>query len=68
MNGKPYQTDNGNYIFDCVFPNISQPHELDVKFNTIPGVVENGLFIGMADLVISLDRKNQPVFIKRGGK
>ena len=65
-NGTPYQTDNGNYIFDCVFSEISKPHELEAKLNTIPGVVENGLFIGMTDLVISLDRNNQPVFIKRG--
>src|SRR3954469_20725081 len=55
INGKPYRTDNGNYIFDCVFPNLTQIHELDDSLNKIPGVIENGLFIGMADLVISLD-------------
>ena len=68
INGKPYQTDNGNYIFDCVFPNITQIHELDESLNKIPGVIENGLFIGMADLVISLDGKSQPIFLRRGGK
>ena len=50
------------------FPDLSQTHELDENLNIIPGVVENGLFIGMADLVISLDRKNQPIFLSRGGK
>jgi ribose 5-phosphate isomerase A len=68
INGKPYQTDNGNYIFDCRFPNVTQPCELEISLNKIPGVIENGLFIGMADLVISLDEKNQPIFLKRGGK
>ena len=68
INGKPYRTDNGNYILDCIFPNLSQPCELEISLNKIPGVVENGLFIGMADLVISLDGKNQPIFLKRGGK
>jgi ribose 5-phosphate isomerase A len=68
INGKPYRTDNGNYIFDCVFPNVTQPCELDLSLNKIPGVIENGLFIGMADLIISLDENNQPIFLKRGGK
>ena len=68
INGKPYQTDNGNYIFDCVFPNITQIHKLEESLNKIPGVIENGLFIGMADLVISLDGKSQPIFLRRGGK
>ena len=47
---------------------LSQPCELEISLNKIPGVVENGLFIGMADSVISLDGKNQPIFLKRGGK
>jgi ribose 5-phosphate isomerase A len=68
INGKPYRTDNGNYIFDCIFPNVTQPYELEISLNKIPGVIESGLFIGMADLVISLDGKNQPIFLKRGGK
>ncbi|MBM4764610.1 ribose-5-phosphate isomerase RpiA [Bacillus sp. B15-48] len=68
VNGTPFQTDNGHYIFDCIFPSLTQPHELEVSINKIPGVVENGLFIGMTDLVISLDRKNQPLLIERGGK
>ena len=68
MNGKPYLTDNGNYIFDCVFPNLTQPHELEESLNKIPGVIENGLFIGMADLVISLDGKSQPIFLRKRRK
>ena len=68
INGKPYRTDNGNYIFDCIFPSLSQPCELEISLNKIPGVVENGLFIGMADLVISLDGKNQTNFLKKRRK
>ena len=68
LNGKPYRTDNGNHIFDCIFPEISEAKRLEARLNLIPGVVENGLFIDMTDLVISLDRKNQTVLLKRGGK
>ena len=68
LNGAPYLTDNGNYIFDCFFPNLSQPQELEISLNNIPGVVENGLFIGMADLVVSLDENNNPIILNRGGK
>jgi ribose 5-phosphate isomerase A len=49
--GKPFVTDNGNYIIDVKFPQISKPAELEAKINTVPGVVENGLFVGVADEV-----------------
>jgi ribose 5-phosphate isomerase A len=45
-------TDNGNYIVDCDFGRIAQPEVLEKDINMIPGVVENGLFIDLADLVI----------------
>jgi ribose 5-phosphate isomerase A len=57
-NGTPFRTDNGNYIFDCFFTDLSQPQELETSLNLIPAIVENGLFNGMTDLVISLDEKN----------
>ena len=47
----PFVTDNGNYIIDVKFPRISQPAELEAKVNMVPGVVENGLFVGVADEV-----------------
>ena len=50
--GKPFVTDNGNYIFDCAFGVIEEPDALDDALKLIPGVVENGLFIGIADLGI----------------
>ncbi|WHY86557.1 ribose-5-phosphate isomerase RpiA [Neobacillus novalis] len=55
--GAPFLTDNGNYIIDCIFPIIGQPGELEKNMNLIPGVVENGLFVGMADKVITLNRE-----------
>ena len=50
--GKPFVTDNGNYILDCSFGAIEDPEALDDALKLIPGVVENGLFIGIADLGI----------------
>lgn len=48
----PFVTDNGNYILDCRFKSISAPIELESKLHAITGVVETGLFIGIADTVI----------------
>jgi len=48
----PYMTDEGNYILDCRFQGIRDPEGLERQLNLIPGVVENGLFIGLASLVI----------------
>lgn len=49
-NGKPFLTDNGNLIYDCAFGEIEEPELLDEALKFIPGVVENGLFIGLADM------------------
>jgi len=49
---KPFLTDNGNYILDCSFGLIYDPPDLEEKIKGIFGVVEVGLFIGMADLVL----------------
>lgn len=47
-----YKTDNGNYIADCGFEAIASAPELAKSLQGIPGVVEHGLFIGIADLAI----------------
>jgi ribose 5-phosphate isomerase A len=47
-----FVTDNDNYIIDCSFERIDDPYNLESEINNIPGVVENGLFLGMADIVI----------------
>ncbi|OES46403.1 ribose-5-phosphate isomerase RpiA [Domibacillus iocasae] len=63
--GKPFVTDNGNYIFDCDFAAISSPEKLELNLNLIPGIVENGLFIGLVDLLITVDQKQEAVIQKR---
>ncbi len=47
----PVITDNGNFILDVDFGPIEEPRELDIRLKLIPGVMETGLFIGMADVV-----------------
>ena len=44
-------TDNGNYIVDIDFGPIDNAEELNRRLKPIPGVIETGLFIGMADIV-----------------
>ncbi|HEY3420035.1 MAG TPA: ribose-5-phosphate isomerase RpiA [Methanomassiliicoccales archaeon] len=45
---KPFITDNGNYIYNCRFERIDDPVSLERKLKSIPGVVETGLFLGLA--------------------
>jgi len=46
--GKVFVTDGGNYIYDCAFGPNDKANELAEAFAHIPGVVEHGLFIGLA--------------------
>lgn len=50
--GNAFVTDNGNHIVDCRFDGIDDPRSMESEINAIPGVVENGLFIGLASKVI----------------
>jgi ribose 5-phosphate isomerase A len=54
--GAAFVTDNGNYILDCHFGEIEDPDTLDMLLKDVPGVVENGLFIGLADMLIIAGR------------
>ncbi|QUL58195.1 ribose-5-phosphate isomerase RpiA [Paenibacillus tritici] len=47
-----YKTDNGNYIADCRFEAIASAADLALSLQRIPGVVEHGLFIGIASMAI----------------
>ncbi|MGC8939415.1 MAG: ribose 5-phosphate isomerase A [Candidatus Bathyarchaeia archaeon] len=47
----PIITDNGNFIIDAHFGLIEKPEELEYKLKILPGVVETGLFVKMADSV-----------------
>ncbi|WP_423410628.1 ribose-5-phosphate isomerase RpiA [Heyndrickxia sp. MSNUG] len=61
----PFITDNGNYIFDCEISEHVQPEMLERMLNMIPGVVENGLFVGMTDLVITLNPEKNVVMLRK---
>ena len=50
--GKPLTTDQGNFIIDCNFSKINEAKKLEQSLNMIPGVVENGLFIGLCSRMI----------------
>lgn len=50
--GKPFVTDEGNYILHCRFDGISNPEELERQLLTRAGVVATGLFLGIAHQVI----------------
>ena len=50
--GQPFITDNGNMMVDCRFERIEDPAAMEAKINLIPGVVDNGLFVGLATKVI----------------
>lgn len=48
----PFMTDQGNFLFDLNLGRIEDPIGLSILLNSLPGVVENGLFIDMADGLI----------------
>lgn len=53
----PYMTDGGHYIFDCGNHGITNAGLLAIELKAITGVVEHGLFIGMADLALTIDEE-----------
>ena len=50
--GKPFVTDEGNHILDCHFGEIADPVGLARTLSDMPGVVEHGLFINLASVVL----------------
>jgi ribose 5-phosphate isomerase A len=48
----PVITDQGNMVIDATFAAIDHPAELEKTLNNIPGVLENGLFVGLASLIL----------------
>jgi ribose 5-phosphate isomerase A len=70
LGGKPQRrdlvTDNGNYILDCAFGLIESPESLASELDRITGVIEHGLFIGLAAEVHVGQRSTglQPVVLK----
>jgi ribose 5-phosphate isomerase A len=62
--GKPFVTDENNHILDCRFGEIRDADALARKLSEMPGVVEHGLFIGMASVVL-LARGNEIVELRK---
>ena len=50
--GEIFVTDNNNYILDCNFGKIEDPGKVTLELNKLPGVVENGIFAEMAEIVV----------------
>ncbi|MEO1801318.1 MAG: ribose-5-phosphate isomerase RpiA, partial [Cyanobacteria bacterium J06629_2] len=48
----PVVTDQGNLVIDVKFDHITNPGEMEKEINNLPGVLENGLFVGVADLIL----------------
>ncbi len=61
----PLVTDNGNFILDVDFGPIDAPRRLDSQLKYIPGVVETGIFAGMADIVYLGTKNNAQKLRKR---
>jgi ribose 5-phosphate isomerase A len=50
--GKPYVTDEGHHILDCNFGQIPDPGALALKLESVPGIMEHGLFVRMASVAL----------------
>jgi ribose 5-phosphate isomerase A len=48
----PVVTDEGNLVLDLKFESIDDPAALEMAINNLPGVLENGLFVGVADVIL----------------
>jgi ribose 5-phosphate isomerase A len=60
-----YHSDQKNLIVDCHFGQIADPEQLAARLKTIPGIVEHGLFIGLAKAAIVI-RDGQPMVLRPG--
>jgi ribose 5-phosphate isomerase A len=60
--GEAFTTDNGNYLVDCALGAIPSADDLAQRLSAIPGIVEHGLFIGLATAVISAETEGIKIF------
>ena len=55
-NGRPYQTDQNNFILDANFGEMADPYRVAAKLNERAGIVEHGLFLGLtADVLVATE-------------
>jgi len=64
-NGAPFKTDSGNPIYDCAFGAIKNAAKLAAALDGVTGVVDHGLFVGMASDLILAGRKGVEVISRR---
>ena len=64
---RPWVTDNGGIIVDCAIGPIDDPSQLAAAIKAVPGVVEHGLFLGIARGVVQVDPDGQVVRRERAG-
>ncbi|PKK81424.1 MAG: ribose 5-phosphate isomerase A [Thermoplasmata archaeon HGW-Thermoplasmata-2] len=60
-------TDNGNYILDCKFQKIEDPYTLAQQIKATPGVVEHGLFVNLASVILVGNEKGVRVIEREQG-
>ncbi|MBS0273966.1 MAG: ribose-5-phosphate isomerase RpiA [Proteobacteria bacterium] len=63
--GEPFKTDSGNIVFDCAFGAIQNAPKLAAALDGITGVVEHGLFIGIASALVIAGPKGADVITRR---
>jgi ribose 5-phosphate isomerase A len=64
----PVITDNGNIIIDANFGPVHEPAELEHRLKFMPGIVETGLFVHMADIAYVGKHSNVEKLVRRTGK
>jgi ribose 5-phosphate isomerase A len=62
---QPAITDNGGYLLDCATGPMADPARLATSIKAIPGVVEHGLFVGIAHAALLVDREGEIQRVER---
>lgn len=57
--GAPFVSDNGNFVLDCRYPGIPDPAALQRTLDALPGVVDHGLFVGLAGRIVVADAQGK---------
>jgi ribose 5-phosphate isomerase A len=60
----PVVTDQGNLVIDVKFDSIDNPAALEQTLNNIPGVLENGLFVNVADVILIGELKDGQAIVR----
>jgi len=50
--GAAVKTDSGNFVYDCAFGAIKDASALAAALSAVPGIVEHGLFVGLATTLV----------------